>query len=87
MRPRVEDGGIWSTPKRHGESRGQGTFSLRPRSNEEQLNKSDWSTAGVTVRIELFQDSYDAAASTLGVRDVYLGGSPAAVHGDNEGGE
>lgn len=41
---------------------------------------------GVTATIELFQDSYDVAAFILGVRDVYLGGFPAVVHGDNEDG-
>jgi len=49
-------------------------------------DKSDRSTAGVTVATELFQDSYDVAAFIFGVRDEYLCGFPVVVHGDNEDG-
>jgi hypothetical protein len=48
----------------------------------DSTNKSDGSVLGITVGIELFQNSYYVATFILGMRNVYLGGFPAAAHGD-----
>jgi hypothetical protein len=52
-----------------------------------RLNESDRSALGVTTSVKLFQNPCNIAACVLGVRNVYLGGFPATVHGDGDGHE